>query len=159
MKLPQDFREFLELFNAKGVEYMIVGSYALAYYGAPRYTGDIDIFVRRTEINAQRIIGALSEFGFAFPNLTWNDFVKDDTVIQLGVPPVRIDILTFLSGMEWDTASSHKVPDAIDGVPVFVIGREDYIANKKASGRAKDLADIEALGEQITPSPSAHTTA
>jgi predicted nucleotidyltransferase len=159
MKLPQDFREFLELFNAKGVEYMIVGSYALAYYGAPRYTGDIDVFVRRTEVNAQRIMGALNEFGFAFPNLTWNDFVKGDTVIQLGVPPVRIDILTFLSGMDWDTASSHKVPDEIDGVPVFVIGREDYIVNKKASGRAKDLADIEALGEQINPTPSTHTTA
>ena len=159
MKLPQDFRELLELFNAKGVEYMIVGSYALAYYGAPRYTGDLDIFVRRTEVNAQRIIGALNEFGFAFPNLTWNDFVKDDTVIQLGVPPVRIDILTFLSGMDWNTASSHKVPDEIDGVPVFVIGREDYIVNKKASGRAKDLADIEALGEQMTPNPSTPTTA
>ena len=148
MKLPQDFREFLELFNAKGVEYMIVGSYALAYYGAPRYTGDIDLFVRRTEVNAQRIICALNEFGFAFPNLTWNDFVKDDTVIQLGVPPVRIDILTFLSGITWDTASNHKVPDEIDGVPVFVIGRDDYIVNKKASGRAKDVADLEALGEQ-----------
>lgn len=99
--------------------------------------------------NAQRIIAALNEFGFAFPTLTWNDFVKDDTVIQLGVPPVRIDILTFLSGMDWDTASSHKVPAEIDQVPVFVIGREDYIVNKNVSGRAKDLADIEALGEQI----------
>mgnify|MGYP003606955284 FL=1 len=147
MKLPQDFRKFLELFNAKGVEYMIVGSYALAYYGAPRYTGGIDLFVRLTEANAHRIMGALTEFGFTFANLTWNDFVKDDTVIQLGVPPVRIDILTFLSGMDWDTASSHKVQDAIDGIPVFVIGRQDYLVNKKASGRAKDLADIEALGE------------
>ena len=158
MKLPQDFREFLELFNAKGVEYMIVGSYALAYYGAPRYTGDIDLFVRRTEVNAQRIICALNEFGFTFPNLAWNDFVKDDTVIQLGVPPVRIDILTFLSGMDWDVASSHKVPDEIDGVPVFVIGRDDDIVNKKASGRAKDLADIEALGERPPSSPSVRTT-
>ncbi len=146
MKLPQDFKEFLELFNAKGVEYMIVGSYALAYYGAPRYTGDIDVFVHRTEMNAKRIIGALEDFGFVFPNLTWDDFFKDDTVVQLGVPPVRIDILTFLSGMDWDAAAIHKVPDEIDGVPVFVIGKEDYIANKKASGRAKDLADIEALG-------------
>ena len=158
MKLPQDFREFLELFSAKGVEYMIVGSYALAYYGAPRYTGDIDLFVRRTEVNAQRIICALNEFGFTSPNLAWNDFVKDDTVIQLGVPPVRIDILTFLSGMDWDVASSHKVPDEIDGVPVFVIGRDDYIVNKKASGRATDLADIEALGERPPSSPSVRTT-
>jgi predicted nucleotidyltransferase len=145
MKLPQDFREFLELFNAKGVEYMLVGSYALAYYGAPRYTGDIDLFVHRTESNAKRIIEALKEFGFVFPNLTWNDFIKDDTVVQLGMPPVRIDILTFLSGMNWDTAFSHKVSDEIDGIPVSVIGKEDYITNKRASGRAKDLADIEML--------------
>lgn len=145
MKLPQDFKEFLELFNAKGVEYMIVGSYALAYYGAPRYTGDIDVFVRRTEDNARRIMEALKEFGFVFPNLTWADFVKDDTVVQLGMPPVRIDILTFLSGMDWVMATAHKVSDEIDGVPVFVIGKADYIVNKRASGRAKDLADIEAL--------------
>lgn len=151
MKLPQDFKEFLELFNAKDVEYMIVGSYALAYYGAPRYTGDIDVFVHRTENNAKRIIEALNEFGFVFPNLTWEDFFKDDTVVQLGVPPVRIDILTFLSGMDWDTAVVHKVSDEIDEVPIFVIGREDYIANKIASGRAKDLADVEALGGKITP--------
>lgn len=148
MKLPQDFREFLELFNAKGVEYMLVGSYALAYYGAPRYTGDIDLFVHRTETNAKRIIDALKEFGFVFPNLTWNDFIKDDTVVQLGMPPVRIDILTFLSGMDWDTAVAHKVSDEIDGIPVSVIGKEDYIINKRASGRAKDLADIEMLEEK-----------
>ncbi|MDD4101415.1 MAG: nucleotidyltransferase [Kiritimatiellae bacterium] len=146
MKLPPDFKEFLELFNAKGVEYMIVGSYALAYYGAPRYTGDIDVFVHRTTLNAKRIIGALNEFGFAFPNLTGEDFLKDDTVVQLGVPPVRIDILTFLSGLDWDAAEAHRVSDEIDGIPVFMIGRDDYIANKRASGRAKDLADIEALG-------------
>jgi len=145
MKLPQDFREFLELFNAKSVEYMLVGSYALAYYGAPRYTGDIDLFVHRTETNAKRIIEALKEFGFVFPNLTWNDFIKDDTVVQLGMPPVRIDILTFLSGMDWDTAVVHKVSDELDGIPVSVIGKEDYIINKRASGRAKDLADIEML--------------
>ncbi len=126
---------------------MIVGSYALAYYGAPRYTGDIDVFVNRTENNAKQIIEALKEFGFIFPNLSWTDFVKDDTVVQLGIPPVRIDILTFLSGMNWDTATINKVSDEIDGIPIFVIGKEDYVANKIASGRAKDLADIEALSE------------
>jgi hypothetical protein len=94
MRLPPDFKEFLELFNAKSVEYMIVDSYALAYYGAPRYTGDIDVFVNRTENNAKQIIEALKEFGFIFPKLSWTDFV-----------------------------------------------------NKIASGRTKDLADIEALGE------------
>ncbi|MDD5037660.1 MAG: hypothetical protein PHE55_23265, partial [Methylococcaceae bacterium] len=90
MKLPQDFKEFLELLNAKSVEYMIVGSYALAYYGSPRYTGDIDVFVHRSEENAKRIIEALEAFGFTFQNLTYHDFLKDDQVVQLGVPPVRI---------------------------------------------------------------------
>lgn len=128
---------------------MIVGSYALAYYGSPRYTGDIDIFVRRTDENARRIFEALREFGFSFPNLTVEDFLKDDSVIQLGMPPVRIDILTFLSGMDWDTTNRHKEAGMIDGIPVHIIGREDYVANKRASGRAKDLADIEAINGSI----------
>lgn len=146
MKLPQDFKEFLELFNSKNIEYMIVGSYALAYYGAPRYTGDIDIFVHRTEKNAALIIEALRDFGFSFPNLTAEDFLSDDNVIQLGMPPVRIDILTFLSGMTWKTAIQNKENGRIDDIPVTFIGRDDYIINKRACGRAKDLADIEALG-------------
>jgi len=145
MKLPQDLKEFLESFNAKGVEYMIVGSYALAYYGAPCCTGDIDVFVRRTAENAKCIMEAIKEFFFVFPNIKQDDFLKDDNVIQLGMPPLRIYILTSLSGMDWDAASLHKVRDEIDGLPIFVIGREDYIISKKASGHAKDLADIEAL--------------
>ncbi len=147
MKLPQDFREFLELFNSRSIEYMVVGSYALAYYGAPRYTGDIDVFVHRTEKNAKLIIEALGDFGFSFPNLTAEDFLNDDNVIQLGMPPVRIDILTSLSGMPWETAVLHKEKGEIDGIPVAIIGRDDYIVNKRAVGRAKDLADIEALGD------------
>lgn len=148
MNLPPDFKEFLELFNKNGVEYMIVGSYALAYYGAPRYTGDIDVFVRRTEKNAELIMKALREFGFVFPNLTKDDFLKDDTVVQLGMPPVRIDILTFLSGMDWETAALNQVCGDIDGTPVQIIGRDAYISNKRATGRAKDIADIEALGAE-----------
>ena len=147
MKLPQDFREFLEFFNAKGVEYMIVGSYALAYYGAPRFTGDIDVFVKRSERNAKRIIEALRDFGFSFPNLTHQDFLEDDNVVQLGMPPIRIDILTSLSGMSWEKASLGMESGAFDGIPVYIIGRADYIQNKRAAGRTRDLADVEALGE------------
>jgi predicted nucleotidyltransferase len=145
MRLPQDFKEFLKLFNAKDVEYMIVGSYALAYYGAPRYTGDIDIFIKRAEENASKVISALTEFGFSFPNLSEKDLMADDNVIQLGMPPVRIDLLTFLSGVSWDTAIQHMEKGEIDGIPVHIIGRDDYISNKRATGRAKDLADIEAI--------------
>lgn len=143
--LPHDFKEFLKSFNTCRVEYMVVGSYALAYYGAPRYTGDIDVFIHRTEENAKRVIDALRDFGFAFPNLTAEDFQRENNVVQLGFPPVRIDILTFLSGMDWDTAFSHAEKADLDGVPVLIIGKDDYIANKRASGRAKDLSDIEAV--------------
>jgi hypothetical protein len=145
IRLPQDFKEFLESFNARHVEYMIVGSYALAYYGAPRYTGDIDVFIHRTEENARRVIDALKDFGFAFPNLKAEDFFRENNVVQLGVPPVRIDILTFLSGMDWDTAILHAEKAMLDNTPVLVIGKDDFISNKKASGRAKDLADIETI--------------
>jgi len=124
---------------------MVVGAYALAYYGVPRYTGDIDVFVHRTEENAQRVIEALRDFGFSFPNLTADDFLRENNVVQLGVPPIRIDILTFLSGMDWDTAILHAENAALDGIPVLIIGKDDYITNKKASGRAKDLADVESI--------------
>ena len=145
MKLPQDFKEFLRSFNARHVEYMVVGSYALAYYGAPRYTGDIDVFVRRTATNASRVIEALRDFGFAFPNLIEADFTKENNVVQIGMPPLRIDILTFLSGMDWDTAILHAEKATLDDVPVLVIGKDDYITNKRATGRTKDLADIESI--------------
>ena len=145
MKLPQDFKEFLKSFNARNVEYMVVGSYALAYYGAPRYTGDIDVFVHRTEANATRVIEALRDFGFAFPNLAEEDFTKENNVVQIGMPPIRIDILTFLSGMDWDTAISRAEKATLDDVPVLVIGKDDYITNKRATGRTKDLADIESI--------------
>ena len=145
INLPKDFKKFLKSFNTHHVEYMVVGAYALAYYGVPRYTGDIDVFVRRTEENAKRVIDALRDFGFSFPNLTADDFLRENNVVQLGVPPVRIDILTFLSGMDWDTAALHVENAELDGIPVQIIGKDDYITNKKASGRTKDLADVESI--------------
>ena len=145
MKLPPDFKEFLELLNARNIEYMIVGSYALAYYGAPRYTGDIDLFVKRSEENAEKLILALADFGFKFCNLTEQDFLADENIIQLGMPPVRIDILTFLSGLDWEDAFIHKEKAMIDDIPVFIIGKDDYIINKRKTGRAKDIADVEAI--------------
>jgi hypothetical protein len=147
MDIQPDFKELLALLNAKHVEFLIVGGYALAFHGAPRFTGDIDIFIRPTPENAARVLAALNAFGFQFPNLSEKDFLAPDQVIQLGVPPVRIDLMTSISGVSWEEANVSKTPGRYDDVPVYYIGLKEYIVNKKATGRQKDLADIEALGE------------
>jgi hypothetical protein len=155
MEIQPDFRDLFALLNEHKVEYLIVGGYALAFHGAPRYTGDIDIFVRPHPTNAQRILRALAAFGFQFPNLTVDDFQNPDKVVQLGVPPVRIDLITSLTGVAWEEADASKEPGYYGDVLVHYIGKEQYIANKQATGRKKDLADIEALSEgQEDPDPS-----
>jgi hypothetical protein len=148
MEIRNDFKELLELFNRHSVEYLVVGGYALAFHGAPRVTGDIDLFVKPTSENARRILAALDEFGFGSLNLSKDDFTTPGMVVQLGVPPVRIDIITRVSGVSWEKADAGKVPGYYGDTPVFFISREDFIANKRATGRAKDAADIEALGGQ-----------
>ena len=147
MDIPNDFKELLELFNRHKVEYLIVGGYALAFHGAPRVTGDIDLFVRPTSENAERVLAALDEFGFGSLNLSKADFTTPGMVVQLGVPPIRIDIITRVSGVSWEKADAGKIPGHYGETPVHFIGREDFIANKRATGRARDAADIEALGE------------
>ena len=147
MEIQKDFKELLELLNAHDVEYIVVGGYALAFHGAPRFTGDIDLFVKPDVQNAKRILCALDEFGFGSLNLSQADFTSPDNVIQLGVPPVRVDIMTSLTGIPWDKARAGRTPGSYGGITVHFIGREDLIANKHALGRRKDLADIEALGE------------
>jgi hypothetical protein len=148
MEVQKDFKEFLALLNAHEVDFMIVGGYALAYHGAPRYTGDIDVFVKPDSKNAQRIIEVLKEFGFSSLELSIDDFQNENNVVQLGLPPVRIDIITSISGVSWEQADATKEPGLYGNVPVNYIGKKQYIANKKAIGRAKDIADIEALGEE-----------
>ncbi|MGB5216706.1 MAG: hypothetical protein WBN66_00270 [Smithella sp.] len=148
MEAQKDFKELLELFNGHKVEYMIVGAYALAYHGAPRFTGDIDIFVKPSLDNAQRILSALSDFGFGALNLTIDDFQNPDSVVQLGVPPVRIDIITSITGVTWQESDKGKLEGVYGDIPVYFLGREQYIANKRAIGRKKDLADLESLGEE-----------
>jgi hypothetical protein len=148
MKVQPDFRDLFALLNEHNVEYLIVGGYALAFHGAPRYTGDIDIFVRPHPENARRILQALAAFGFQFPNLTADDFQNPNSVVQLGVPPVRVDLLTSISGVSWEEAAASKESGCFGDVPVHYIGRNQYITNKRATGRKKDLADIEALSEE-----------
>jgi hypothetical protein len=147
MEVQLDFRDLLELFNKHQVEFMLVEGYALAFHGVPRYTGDMDIFVHASSLNATRIMAALNEFGFGSVGLTIEDFQSENRVIQLGLPPVRVDIVTSLTGISWEEAYSNRVGGKYGGVSVCYIGREQLISNKKATGRQKDLADLEALGE------------
>jgi hypothetical protein len=148
MDVQKDYKELLELFNAHRVEYMIVGAYALAFHGAPRFTADIDILVRPSSQNAQKILSALTDFGFGSLNLTTDDFQKLNYVVQLGTPPVRIDIVTSITGVTWEETDGGKQMGLYGDVPVFFLGRDQYVANKRATGRKKDLADLEALGEE-----------
>ena len=148
MEVQQDFKELLALFNEHKVKYVIVGGYALAFHGAPRYTGDIDILVKSDKQNAQHILTALDNFGFKSMGLTIADFEKAEMVIQLGVAPVRVDIITSLTGVSWEQAYSNRAEGRYGNIPVNYIGRDQLVSNKRATGRKRDLADLEALGEQ-----------
>ncbi len=145
MEAQKDFKELLKLFNKHKVEYVIVGAYALAFYGCPRYTGDLDILVKSDPSNAKNILKAIKEFGFGSLKLTIKDFSSEKKVIQLGMPPIRIDILTSLTGVTWKQISPNHVKGKYGNTAVYFIGKDELIANKKALGRYKDLADIEAI--------------
>jgi hypothetical protein len=125
MEVQKDFKEFLALLNAHEVDFMIVGGYALAFHGAPRYTGDIDVFVKPDRKNAQRIIKVLKEFGFSSLELSIDDFQNEDNVVQLGLPPVRIDIITSISGVSWEQADAAKEPGLYGNVPAEQITKAD----------------------------------
>jgi len=147
MAVQPDFKDLLELFNANKVKYIIVGAYALAYHGAPRTTGDIDILVHPDRKNAQSILKAIKEFGFSSINLSVDDFSVPDKVIQLGVAPNRIDIMTSITGVSWEEADKGKKSGFYGNVPAKYLGIKQFIANKRAIGRKKDIADLEAIGE------------
>ncbi len=148
MEVQPDFRDLLALFNAHKVDYMIVGGYALAFHGAPRFTGDLDIFVKPDLENARHILKALEMFGFNSVGLTAEDFQSPDKIIQLGFPPVRVDIITSLTGVSWKEAFLDRAEGKYGDIPVYYIGREQFVTNKQATGRKRDLADLEALGEE-----------
>jgi predicted nucleotidyltransferase len=143
--LPPDFREFLRSLNAHEVEYLLIGGYAVTYHGYPRATADMDIWVAVSPTNADRIVAALKEFGFDLPDLSPGLFLRPWQIIRLGVPPVRIEIATTISGVEFNECYARRVEDILDGVPVHLIRLDDLKRNKKASGRHQDLADLEHL--------------
>lgn len=144
-RLSPDFKEFLQSLNSHRVEYLVVGGYAVGYHGYPRATIDLDVWVRRHPGNARRVVTALKGFGFDVPGLSANLFLKKNQVIRMGVPPVRIEILTSISGVSFREGYAGRVVDEIDGVKVNLIGLEHLKVNKRACGRHKDLDDLEHL--------------
>jgi hypothetical protein len=145
MSLSADLREFIELLNSHGVEYVIVGAHSLAFHGRPRYTGDLDILVRPSQENAERITAVITEFGFAESGFQKGDFVEPDQIIQLGRIPSRIDLMTGITGVATSEAFATKLSAQLSGVPVFILSKELLIQNKRAVGRPQDLADLDAL--------------
>lgn len=143
--LSQDFKEFIGSLNDNGVEYLIIGGYAVAFHGYPRYTKDLDIWIQVSTDNAARMIKALADFGFASLGLTQNDFMEQDRIIQLGHPPNRIDVITGVDGVEFSQCYPSRLKIEIDGVEVCFIDLDNLKRNKKASGRHQDLADLENL--------------
>jgi predicted nucleotidyltransferase len=143
--LSSDLREFIHLLNTKSVKYVIVGAWALAFHGRPRYTGDIDIFVAREHDNADRLMEVIEAFGFGQSGIQRNDFLQVDHVIQLGREPNRIDILTGITGVTFDEAWDSREQGSICDVAVFVISRDLLIKNKRAANRDKDQADVKLL--------------
>ena len=146
VELAPDFDEFFGSLIARGVEFLVVGGYALAYHGAPRYTGDIDVFLKPTTENGARLLEALSAFGFPPTNLEPEQIIEPSRIVQMGVEPVQIHIMSDISGVTWDEAWTGRKTTRCGSHDLSFIGRAEFIRNKRAAGRLKDLADIEALG-------------
>ncbi len=145
MIIDRDFKEFIQLLNKNRVKYLIVGGYAVALHGHPRYTKDLDIWIYIEKNNAEKLINALHEFGFASLDIKSSDFLVNENVIQLGSPPNRIDLLTSVDGVEFNSCYESKIQVKIEDIIVDFINLEDLKRNKKATGRYQDLADLENL--------------
>lgn len=143
--LSKDFKEFIELLNAHNVRYLVVGGYAVAFHGYPRYTKDLDVWIELSPENADNILKALEEFGFGSLGLKAEDFLESDQIIQLGYPPNRIDILTALKEVKFEDCYKEKVGVEIQGLKINFIDLENLKHNKRATGRPQDLADAENL--------------
>jgi hypothetical protein len=144
--LNQDFKEFIQSLNDNNVMYLVIGAYAVAFYGYPRYTKDIDIWIDMNPTNASNIVKALAQFGFESLGLVASDFLVPEQIIQLGVPPNRIDLITTPSGVDFNTCYASRVQVEINDVIVNFIDLENLKKNKQASGRLQDLADLQNLG-------------
>ena len=149
MPLNKDWREFLELFRSNGVEFLVVGAFAVAFHGFPRYTGDLDLLIRPTEENAKCVLRALVAFGFGKLEIHADDLCSPGMVVQLGVQPNRIDLLTAISGVGFEEAWATRDEAEWEGIVVPFIGRPALLRNKEQTGRAKDLGDVEELRKRM----------
>jgi len=143
--MNKDLREFTALLNSQGVEFIVVGGYCVAFHGVPRFTGDIDFFIRVSPGNAERLERVIQEFGFASTGLTRDDFLRPGQIIQLGLPPNRIDLLTAIDGVSFEDAWASRVGADLEGTPVFMLSKDLLITNKEAANRPQDRADLERL--------------
>jgi len=143
VKVNKDFKEFIELLNKNNVNYLLVGGYAVGYHSRPRYTEDIDIWIQPSLENAKKIIHVLNKFGFTGVSVSIEELIQPEKIIQLGLPPQRIDILTSIDGVNFNEAWERRIVDSFGDIPVFIISLKDLIKNKSSSGRTKDLQDIE----------------
>ena len=145
LPLPPDFKDFLQLLRSEQVEYLLVGGYAVAQYGYPRTTGDLDVWIAASETSANKVATVLQKFGFSAASVSAEMFSKPDQIIRMGVPPICIDMITGASGVEFGACYARRIRQVIDGVEVTIIHPDDLKQNKKASGRSKDLNDLENL--------------
>lgn len=145
IELPRDFSEFLRLLNDREVRYLVIGGYAVGYHGYPRATNDLDVWIAIAPDNAARVVEALEDFGFGSAELTTDLFLKEDSIIRMGLPPMRIEILTTISGVSFETCYQDRVEGIFGGTEVTLISLDDLKRNKRASGRYKDLDDLEHL--------------
>ncbi|MDT5062959.1 MAG: hypothetical protein QOH63_3418 [Acidobacteriota bacterium] len=143
--LPPDFKEFLRLLNARQVEYLLIGGYAVGYYGYPRATADMDIWIAINRHNAEKVVAVLREYGFDLPELSPELFLEEDRMIRMGVPPLRLEVITSISGVRFEECYAERVPVMVGGVEASLISLRHLKINKKASGRFKDLNDLENL--------------
>ncbi|HJQ36245.1 MAG TPA: DUF6036 family nucleotidyltransferase [Thermoanaerobaculia bacterium] len=150
----QDFRDLFAEFNARDVDFLVVGAYALAFHGHVRATKDLDVWVRPESENARRVFRSLQAYGAPTGELTEDDFAHPDLTFQIGVAPIRIDVLSSIDGVEFATAWEHRSESTYGDQRIFVISREDLLHNKRTAARLQDLADVEALealGDKAPP--------
>ena len=145
IQLPPDFKEFLRLLNSENVEYLLVGGYAVGCYGYPRATGDMDVWIAVSPTNAAAMVRVLRSFGFAADTVSVQSFLAQDKVIRMGIPPVRIDLITRVEGVDFANCFTHRTTEMLDGVEINLISLDDLKANKRAMGRPKDLDDLDHL--------------